>query len=427
MRVSMTRKEKLRFLTERQIRHIAETYTLPLFVYSREMVEENAQKALNFPHAYGLSVRYAMKANPDATLLKILNRQGIMIDASSEFEVERAILAGVKPSDILLTSQQIPKDFKKTLGSGVLYNACSLHQLEEYGKAFPGTSVSVRFNPGRGSGGTKKTDVGGPASSFGIWHHYAGEVQQCAERYNLTIERIHTHIGSGSDPDVWEAVSEYTLELVERFADVKVVNLGGGFKVGRMEDETSTDLQKIGKPVRKRFEDFYAETGRKLHLEIEPGTFLIALAGALVMEVIDKVDTGDGGYQFIKVNGGMDNNTRPSLYNARHPLVVVTKEEGEKRNDRELVVVGHCCESGDIFTVKDYGDPDPRLMLDAQIGDYVVMEGTGAYCASMSTKHYNSYPEAMALLLDNHGDFHPIRKPQSLQELLQNEITVNIS
>ncbi|MBF0275504.1 MAG: diaminopimelate decarboxylase, partial [Nitrospinae bacterium] len=313
--------ETLSFLTEKQVREIAIKFGTPLFVYSKRIIEEKCAEALAFPNPYGLTVRYAMKANPNKSILKLINNTGIHIDASSEFEVKRAITAGIEPEKILLTSQQIPRNFKDVIKDGVMYNACSLHQLIEYGKIFPGSNVSVRFNPGKGSGGTKKTDVGGPTSSFGIWLEYINEVKEITEKYNLTVERIHSHIGSGSDPDVWEAVSEYTIEIVEQFPDVTHMNLGGGFKVGRMMDETSTNLQKIGQPVKKRLEDFYNKTGRKIHLEIEPGTYLAALSGVILMEVIDKVDTGSKGYNFIKVNSGMDSNTRPSLYNAKHPII----------------------------------------------------------------------------------------------------------
>ena len=76
-----------------------------------------------------------------------------------------------------------------------------------------GCACGVRFNPGRGSGGTGKTNVGGPASSFGIWHELKQEVKDIVAKHNLKVVRIHTHIGSGSDPTVWKAVSAMSLSL----------------------------------------------------------------------------------------------------------------------------------------------------------------------------------------------------------------------
>merc|ERR1711871_1095372 len=77
-------------------------------------------------------------------------------------------------------------------------NCCSLSQLDTIGSALPGAKVGVRFNPGLGSGGTAKTNVGGPSSSFGIWHEQFDEVVALAKKHQLEVVRVHTHIGSGS-------------------------------------------------------------------------------------------------------------------------------------------------------------------------------------------------------------------------------------
>lgn len=125
-----------------------------------------------------------------------------------------------------------------------------------------------------------------------------------------------------------------------------------------MEYEKTADLTEIGDHVKGLFWDFFEKTGRKLHLEIEPGTFLAANSASLVTEVIDIVDTGEDGYDFIKVNAGMTEVTRPSLYGAQHPIIVVplitTEDSQETKN---YIVVGHNCESGDIFTPAP-GDPE---------------------------------------------------------------------
>jgi diaminopimelate decarboxylase len=128
-------------------------------------------------------------------------------------------------------------------------------------------------------------NVGGPSSSFGIWHEQKDQVKAIVAKYGLKVIRIHTHIGSGSDPVVWQSVTGLSLGLVEEFPDAVALNLGGGYKVGRMSYETSTDLLKVGAPVKKEFEDFAVRTGRKLKLEIEPGTFLVANAGTLLCSV----------------------------------------------------------------------------------------------------------------------------------------------
>ena len=416
--------ETLRFLTPEQVRNLATKFGTPIYVYSQEEIEKRADAALSFPNAYGITVRYAMKANPNSSILKILKKKGIKIDASSYYEVKRALHAGFSPSDILLTSQELPTTelLKEIILDGTEFNACSLYQLEAYGKIFPGTQVSLRFNPGLGSGGTKKTDVGGNTSSFGIWYELIDSVKSIIKTYGLQVKRVHTHIGSGSDPEVWKAVAKYTLEYADIFSEATIVNLGGGYKVGRMKDEKTTDFQTIGEPVKQQFVEFFNTSNRKLHLEIEPGTSLLANTGSILATVMDRVSTGDKGNIFLKLNTGMDTNTRPSLYGSKHPLIVVPKEIVSKDKIQDYVVVGHCCENGDLFTQEVGGEISKRNLLECEIGDYMVMEGTGAYCSGMSTKNYNSFPESAEVLIDKKGGFHLIRKRQDLNQIYENEL-----
>jgi len=416
--------EKLKFLSEEQARTISNHFKTPVFVYSERCLEVQAERALNFPNAFGLTVRYAMKANPNAAILKIFDRKGIHIDASSGYEAKRALMAGIMPENILLTSQQIPSDLWELVEQRVSYNACSLHQLEVYANHFPNSRVSVRINPGLGSGGINRTNTGGEGSSFGIWHEQIGEVFDIATRHGLDIERVHTHIGSGSDPEVWKRVALISLGIVGKFIDaghdVSVLNLGGGYKVGRMSYEKSTDLQECGKPVEQAFRDFADKTGRELRLEIEPGTFLVANGGSLIAEVIDIKSTQK--YNFVIINSGMTEVTRPALYGAQHPIVIVPIGRKEQET-RKYIVSGHCCESGDILTPAQ-GDSEalmPRELLRAEIGDLAVIEGAGAYCSGMCTKNYNSYPEAAELLMDNNGAVKTIRDRQRLEQIIRNE------
>ncbi|MEI1276717.1 diaminopimelate decarboxylase [Leptospira venezuelensis] len=418
--------ENLKFLTPEEAINIATNFGTPVFVYSRKGIEKSCDDTLAFPNAFGLTVRFAMKANPGRTVLEILKKKGIHIDASSEHEVKRALLAGFKPSDILLTSQQLARSLKELIPQGVQFNACSLRQLEEFGKNFPGKEVSVRFNPGLGSGATKKTDVGGKTSSFGIWHEEIGKVKEIVSKYGLKLVRVHTHIGSGSDPEVWKAVAQYTLEIAAQFPDCRNVNLGGGFKVGRMIGEKTTDPQTIGKPVKELFENYAKEKGIQLKMEIEPGSFLMVNNGAILTQVDDIVYTGDGGYTFVKLDMGMDVNTRPALYAAKHPLIVIPQKENSEQKTGEFVYVGHCCESGDLITQEEGGGPQLRTTHIPEIGDLVVMEGTGAYCSSMSVKNYNSYPETPEVMIDLDGSVKLVRKKQTLEQVLQNEVLVSL-
>ena len=331
-----------RFLAAEQTRAIRASFGSPAYVYDEATLREQAGRALEFPNAYGLTVRFAMKALPNAAVLQLFDRMGLHVDASSGYEVRRAIAAGVDASRISLSSQELAPDLDELLALGIKFNACSLRQLEAFGKLRPGASdeqLGVRFNPGLGSGGTGKTNVGGPASSFGIWHELMPEVQAILAKHDLKPWRVHTHIGSGSDPAVWTRVADLSLGLVKQVGasepakpnhtessralaqssprpdrplrpgalpntpphalpntprllppsrqlpSVRVLNLGGGYKVGRMPGEVSTELGVVGEPVKLAFEKFATSDGRQLHLEVEPGTFLVANAGALLASV----------------------------------------------------------------------------------------------------------------------------------------------
>ena len=113
---------------------------------------------------------------------------------------------------------------------------------------------------------------------------------------------------------------------------------------------------------------------------------------------------------------------RPSLYGAQHPIITIPKDPEVPPTD--YIVCGHCCESGDILTPAP-DQPEvlqPRTLARASIGDPCVIEGAGAYCAAMPAKNYNSFPEAAEILLRQDGNLQLIRKRQTLDQILQNEV-----
>jgi len=407
-------------LTAETAAEVRERFGTPCYVYDRAALEAAAGRALAFPAPFGFTLRYAMKANPSRGVLEVFRGRGLHVDASSDHEVERALRAGFPPAAIQLTAQMPSPRLGEHLARGVRYNACSLHQLEALGRAAPGGEVSVRMNPGLGTGATNRTNTGGPASSFGIWHEYLGDVKSLADRYDLRVTRLHSHVGSGTDPEVWKRCTRMTLDLAAKLPDVRLINLGGGFKVGRMPGEPSVDLADVGAHVRAELLAFRERDGRSLHLEIEPGTYLVANAGVVVATCVDVVDTGRDGYRFAKLDAGMPEVTRPSLYGAQHPIDVLA----EGRDEADVVFVGPCCESGDILTPAP-GDPEalaPRRVRRPEIGDLVLVGGSGAYCAAMSTINYNSYPQAPEVMLEADGTLRLLRRRQRLEQVWENEV-----
>jgi diaminopimelate decarboxylase len=407
------------FLTREQALEVRKRFGTPCYVYDRAQLEA-AAKSARFDAPYGFTLRYAMKANPSHGILEVFRELGLHLDASSDFEVERALHAGFAPKAIQLTSQMPSKRLKEWLKRGVLFNACSLHQLDMFGREASGGSLAVRINAGAGSGFIKRTNTGGPGASFGIWKDYLGKVHSIAKKYRLNIRTLHSHIGSGTNPKKWERATRRTLDIAKKMPSVTCVNLGGGFSVGRMPYETTVDMQDVGRHISSELEAFQTRTGRALHLEIEPGTYLVALAGAIVSSCIDVVDTGRRGHTFAKLDTGMTEITRPSLYGAQHPIDVLAS--GRQR--AQIVFVGPCCESGDILTPKNKRPNilDSRLVPKPKINDLIVVSGAGAYCGSMSTINYNSYPQAPEVMLERDGTLRQIRKRQRPESVWANEV-----
>jgi diaminopimelate decarboxylase len=393
----MTGNFRTNFLSDMQVRELADAHGTPLFVYSRAALEAQAKAMLQLPAPYGLTVRYAMKANPYPEILRIFREQGVKIDASSGYEAEMAIEAGFQPTDILLTSQQLAHKLQALVVAGVQFNATSLHQLETYGQLFPGSSVSVRLNPGVGSGHSAKVTVGGPNSSFGIWHEYLPQVHELVNKYQLKVERVHTHIGAGTELAIWREAAQISLELAKQFPDATTINLGGGFKVARMDEEHGTDVAHVEEAMVAELQAFRDSTGRQLQLELEPGTWLVANAGIMIAKIDDIVDTGSEGYNFLKLNTGLNDILRPSFYGAQHPVAVLSDSDEQM----DYVVVGHNCESADLLTPAP-GQPEvlgPRHLAKAAIGDLVLIGGTGAYCAAMAAHGYNGFPSAREVII----------------------------
>ncbi len=388
---------KTNFLTREQAQELAREHGTALFVYSRSKILEQAKTMLSIPAPYGLKVYYAMKANPNPEILRVIQEAGLGIDASSGYEAEQAIAVGFDPQQIVLTSQQMAHNLDDLVKKGVQFNATSLRQLELYGKSFPGTAVSVRINPGVGSGHSVKVTVGGATSSFGIWHEYIPQVHELLKKYKLTVKRIHSHIGAGSDPLIWQEAARISLQLTKNFPTATIINLGGGYKVARMDEEHGIDVAEIGQVLARELVHFADTSGRRLKLELEPGTLMAANAGILLAAIDDIVDTGEKGYTFIKLNTGMNDILRPAMYGSQHPIEVLSNGQGLQ----DYVVVGHNCESADLLTPAP-GDPEvlmARTFNTAKIGDLVIIGGVGAYCAAMSAHGYNGFPNAKEIMI----------------------------
>jgi len=420
----------------------ANNFYTPLYLYDEQVIVEHCKLILSMPNAFGMVARYAMKANSNRALLQLIVKQGMAIDASSFNEVKRAVMAGIEPAKIMLTTQEVYIDddlaeLKELMLQGLKFNVCSFLQLKQIAKfvAEHKINLSMRVHPGVGSGESVTRNTGDKYSCFGIHLSDLPTVLNFAKNKSIVIEQVHVHIGSGGDPQKWQENIDLELEFVSKyFPHATKVSFGGGFKEARMPNEQAANLQKLGEYAKLRIEQFYKKTGRKLIMEMEPGTYVVANSGYLLTRVMDKKWTGKDGFEFILVNGGMEANTRPLLYGSKHPFYLIDRQANLlsdefnlsiSKNIQERIVVGRCCESGDSQTLNEVGEIIPRLMADPKIGDYLVIGGVGAYVSSMSPFNYNSHTQIPELLARTNGDLQLIRKPQTLQQMTCNEISLD--
>ena len=421
------------------LERVAREHGTPAYVYFQRGLQDSMQQFLNIPAPRGgLIVRYAMKANPHSAILSLFSGQngmGAHLDASTFNEVYRAIEgpARIPGYKIRLTSEEVlypgkrhPGDIEDKIGyladHDVLYSASSLAQLRTYGEARPGTEVGIRFNIDFGSGGNSHTETGGPNSPFGI-HGHRDDINELLKRHRLSLNTVHVHIGSGSDPEKQKEATREALAIVDQYSTVERLDMGGGFKVARMSYEKGTDVPLLGEAMTATVTEFEERTGKNLLLEIEPGTGATATAGYVIARIIDVKDTqGPKGQNFINIDAGMNVISRTVLYGAEHPQVVFPQDCSE-RGVVEYLVFGPCCETGDAQTLEP-GDPNklkPRPLTEAREKDLMGIGGTGAYCASMALQNYNSLERPPEIWVGLDGEITVITPRQNIVEVWSKE------
>lgn len=424
-----------RFDAETAARVIHE-FGAPAYLYDEALILERCKDCLNIPNAYGLTVRYAMKANSNKTLLRIISDAGLHFDASSLNEVRRAHMAGIPYKKIMLTTQETyegdeMKVLEALLLEGLQYNVCSLRQLELIGDFSCENyfTPGIRIHPGVGSGESATRNTGSDYSCFGIHLSDIDKAMEYAWGKWIKFEHVHVHIGSGADPEMWKNNIDIELGLIAKyFYEAKTVCFGGGLKEARMPGDEAADLSYLGKYAKEQITNFNKKFKRKLHMEIEPGTYIVANSGYVVSRVIDKKSTPRA--NFIITNGGMEMNSRPLYYGSVHPVYVVSGDGTQVRSsefkdihtDYSAVIAGKCCESGDCQTLDDKGHLAARTMSEPEMGDIVIIGGTGAYCSSMAPFNYNSHVQAPEVLLTEGGSLKLIRRRQTLEQIVENEI-----
>ncbi|MCJ9669433.1 MULTISPECIES: diaminopimelate decarboxylase [unclassified Neorhizobium] len=405
---------------------LAEKFHTPLYIFDEATIRTNAREIMSSVTYRPFHPRYACKALTIGAILKIIHDEGFWIDASSMNEVDRAILAGVKPSEIYYTGEGATLTiYQRLVERGILVNCTSIDQIRLLGQA-GGHRCSLRLNPGEGDGANNKTNTGGPSSKHGIYFTQIDEAKKVANEHGIKVVGVHSHIGSGTDLTRWLFIKDKTLAMAKRFPDLEIVNLGGGFPVIYNDDvDGGMPLEDWGRELSKAMDEFSREVDREIELQIEPGRYLVASAGVLLAEAeaVKNTDPDEGscGYNFVIVNTGLNHNIRPSLYGAYHPIRFTPRDGIVRPQTEPYVVAGYLCESGDVFTVDKSGVLVPRELPEVKVGDVMVMGGVGAYSHSMKSE-YNSMNLPASVLIEASGHARVIERRGTLHDLMRREV-----
>ena len=332
-------------------------------------------------------VSYAMKANSNADLLRVVHTSGLKIECVSIGEIERAFEAipALRADEVLFTPNFAPKEeYAAPLERGVHVTLDNLHPLEQWPGLFKGRSVFVRIDPGSGRGHHQHVRTGGIHSKFGVAQEDAPRFAAAAKLAGATVVGLHAHAGSGvHDIDNWVRTAGLLLSLREIFPRVRVIDIGGG--IGVPDRLGGADFDLAGLDAALLALDF-SRAG--VELWMEPGRYVVAEAGVLLAKVTQTKTKGAAGY--VGVATGMNSLIRPALYGAHHDIVNLSRL-GEA-TDGIFDVVGPICETGDVL------GHDRALPANTAEGDVLVIATAGAYGAAMAS-NYNLRSPAEELLL----------------------------
>jgi diaminopimelate decarboxylase len=396
---------------------LAREFGTPTYVYDAAMILQRLSDLAAFDH-----VRYAQKACSNLAVLDLLRRNGALVDAVSAGEIRRALAAGYTvegtPPPIIYTADIFDAEALDLCVKHEIHVNCgSPDMIEHFGCRAPGRSITLRVNPGFGHGHSRKTNTGGDQSKHGIWHEQLGLCVEIAARHRVAISGLHMHIGSGTD---LEHLSHVCAAMEKAAAaighTVTSISAGGGLPTIYQPGDSYVDLAayfSLWDAARKRLEQHF---GHAVSLEIEPGRYLVAESGYLVSEIRSVKQQGE--HWFYLLDAGFNNLARPILYGSYHPMSIVPSDAAP-RSERDVIVGGPLCESGDIFTQSVGGFISPRRLPEAEVGQLLVIECAGAYSFVMGS-NYNSRPLAAEVLIQ-HGKAHLARRRQTFEDLIRGE------
>jgi diaminopimelate decarboxylase len=384
---------------------IAASVGTPCYIYSRDHMLENwSRLRAAFPEA---EIHYSLKANANLALVRLLVEAGAGLDAVSGGEIFRALRAGASPEQIVFAG--VGKTHKELayalqVGMGWL-NVESAQELARIAEIARSTGkrprVALRINPAVLADTHRYIATGHSGAKFGI---PLAEAQHLLNEYAnssyLTIEGLHVHIGSqlGTVDRTVEAVKA-VLPLFDTFPQLTYLNLGGGFPVSYMGEAV---------PSVDAFASALTPWLKGLKLLLEPGRYIIADAGLLLVEVQYTKSSLEG--VIVVTDGGMTELIRPALYGAVHEVLPLRESTDQMSINSH--VVGPVCESADVLRADVLL---PRL----EPGDLLAVSHVGAYGAVMGS-NYNARPRPPEILVEG-STWRVIRRRETWDDLVSLE------
>ena len=366
---------------------VARAFGTPAYAYDAATIRARCRALKrNFPDA---TMHYACKANENLSIIRRIKREGFGLETVSAGEIALARKAGIPKEKISFTCASIGnKELAQAARRCGHVHLDSLHQIELWGRAKLGKDISLRLNQGIGAGHHAHVITGGPDSKFGISLADIPAARKLAKKYGLRLTGLAQHIGSNVlSVDILAQAMQKLLDTALDFRDIEHLDFGGGFGIPYRPTEKELDLARLGREFTSRTRAFARTHGKLVRFAFEPGRFLVAEAGTLLVSVTDIKRTSK--HLFVGVNSGFNHLIRPAMYGSYHPIENLTRARGPRR---DITVAGNVCESGDLFAIH-------RNMVMPELGDVLAIQNAGAYGMSMASA-YNQRPLPKEILVD---------------------------
>ncbi|MFB6174771.1 MAG: diaminopimelate decarboxylase [Candidatus Nanohalobium sp.] len=369
--------------------NVAEEYGTPLYVYDFNRINDQYRRLSEaFAEEFDKSsVNYAVKANPNPSVLSLLSEEGAGFDCASRAELELALKFN-DPENIIYTAPFPPQEeLEFAAEKNVTLNFNSIKAFERAEEL--SERVSFRIDPGIGQG-SFGLELGG-GSKFGVEEENALEAYRKAKEAGVERFGIHVMTGSGVlEAEYFGRVTRKLCEIAENISEeldieFEFIDIGGGLGVPYRPEEDELDVEKVAENVSEALEGF--DLGNP-EVMMEPGRFLVAQSGTLIAQVQDVLEKEK---TYVGLDSGMHHFLRPMLYDAYHEIEAVNPSEDSFTVD----VVGLVCENTDTFA-------EDREISKVGRGDLLAIRDVGAYGFAMAS-NWNTRPMPPEVKIEDGG------------------------